>query len=443
MASSPRSHVSSVVAFVDLARARFRRPKSIVIASALAAACCAMGCTEPVQTIVANGTIASREFVVPVESDFSAGARELASVTGPVVDLTYTLDTSRRLYLIRGDLTARLDPHFGPIEYLVFPRGADVLTERTVLTGTDQAWLSLREYDLGRCSLFVPWRQLQDRNINPLVRAAFSADPNFADPVRIGGAEGDVMNVGPILVRTGPYDSSDEMRYNFWVSSPSVAGCAPFVCDVESRWDAREVAAAPVIDSCSGVPRAMPSGLIDLALVPASLQAEVRDFCIAEGDPIRIEDQITASLRTALPTNFVALIDSVSRFPAPSVLPTGIFSCACDSDCDGNPLLGPRARCIAGTCEMRTELERIFLMPEGFVVVYAEDDADPQIGVLTSAVFEAAVYNALAPGVSPDFVRDIFGVDYSCGTEHLPIRASSETAPLASEVLAVFDAPSL
>lgn len=413
--------------------------------ASMSIAACGGAPEQVVDAFGTGGTTGFASFVPLPEGEVSGGFRELGELTGPVERLEYTLDTEKRLYLIRGDLNARLDPITGPIDTLRFPQtaflGAGALETRSVDVGVDQNWGSLRVYDMGLCSAFFPWREVQIL-MRRLASNALFETGRFGRPSAIEAAPAGTSNIGPILVRRSGVNGLDEVRFNFTYRSRSADGCAPMVADLETRFGVRETPAT-LLDSCTGEPRLGLLGLRDFELQPLEVRAEIRDFCIGEGPPFLLEDAMIAAISTSVPANFIRFVDSVSRFRGFTIFPGTDLSCSCDSDCEilgFRTTVGDRSRCIAGECEVRAELERLFLMPEGLVIVYSEDASDPQDQVLQSPAFEQAFYEAYAGvGASPDDVRLRTGVDYGCGGSHAPFTRSADTVPTVVPILRVFD----
>lgn len=379
----------------------------------------------------------TERFLLRAESETGGGRPEVGALTGSVTELRYRADSQKRIYLVRDDLNIQLDPILGPIEALHFPYSPSFGTERVVPVGTDQDWDSLRVYDIGACSLHLPWGILQAQLNTGIVRQ-LQMDPNVGGPVATGPTgSGALPNVGPIL----DYDdgeTADELRYDGFITAGSSFGCQAVIIDFEARYQTGSVEVTTRPDRCGGeVP--LPSPQTDLTLTALEGRAEVRDFCIVED---QVENGVIAALNDDIPGGFAAVMRVLSEIDT-AILGLDTTPCVCDAECQTPD--SPRGACFVadgeqvGVCRFAAEIDRVMLMPEGATFVYSESIAtDNQGGILLSASFEEALLTNLG---SPGLLR-LLGAQYGCGAARAPFVAPGDP-PMRRDVRAVFDAPSL
>ncbi|MBN8615111.1 MAG: hypothetical protein J0L92_31225 [Deltaproteobacteria bacterium] len=330
-----------------------------------------------------------------------------------------------------------MDPILGPIDVLHFPYSPSIGTERVVPVGTDQDWDSLRVYDIGACSLHIPWGVLQALLNSGVVRQ-LQMNGNVGGPVATGPTGSGVpLNVGPIL----DYDdgeTADELRYDAFITAGSSFGCQDVIIDFETRYRTGSVEVTTRPERCGGE-ILLPSPQVDITLTSLEARAEVRDFCIVED---MVENGLIDSLENGLPSAFAGVMRGLSEVDS-EILGLDTVPCACDAECQTPE--SPRGACSVpegaqtGTCRFAAEIDRVMLMPEGVTFVYSESLAsDPQGTVLLNANFEEALLTNLGP---PLLLR-LLGVQYGCGAARAPFVAPG-AQPNRRDVRAVFDAPSL
>lgn len=79
-----------------------------------------LGACQPIQYVDVVGGSGTASFPLPLEGEGGGGAEVVGAITGSVTELRYMADSEKRIYLVRGDLTAGLDPMTAPIPTLHF-----------------------------------------------------------------------------------------------------------------------------------------------------------------------------------------------------------------------------------------------------------------------------------------------------------------------------------
>lgn len=288
------------------------------------------------------------------------GRAELGRFVADDVDvIEYRVPTNARIYLLRGDVNASIDTLGAPVDYLRMPSSTDASALRRLDVGLDKNWSSLRVEDMGHCALFLSWEALQFAFNAGVVQALLDSG-NFSKPSVAGTGIG--RNMGPILRRVSNYESDDQIRYNGRIQAASAGGCAPINVDFATRWT-------------NGVSSNLTAAV------------EVEGFCVAEAE---IEAGIVRALRTSIPAGFQAAVALATHFDPGEV---GLPQRACEGGPDPvcpSPLRGSDSTCGGGSnsnvCDVRIDVDRLHVIPEGILIVYAEDTSDPQISIIDDAL---------------------------------------------------------
>lgn len=420
--------------------------RAVALTFALGASLVGVGCDpEALQYVDVGGESGTVRLVPAVGTESQYGRAEMGATTGLVDELAYRVAPTRRVYLVRDDLDMGLDPIAGPYDTLHFPHSGSGDTRVVPLEPDDKDWASIRGYDIGACSLFVPWRAL-DTALPVLVTAYLSTAPGVGQPSRLHRIRPDQARIGPILRRLRTYVSADQFRVNGGFRSESVGGCRPMNLSWESRY---EVHAATGFESdlrCDPL-GGLVQGSTDFRFVPVEARAEVHDFCIAEGD---IEDNFVRDvLEGVIPTLFQGVLEAAAYADA-SDLGLPEEACTCSSECRGDPLRGPQSRCVRpanvmeGVCNVAIELDRVMIIPEGIMAVFAEDDEDPQwslMAPLAPLVLDNVAASFGTGAITGDLLRRL-GVEFSCDPARSPVWPSN-TIPDPRVVPGVVDPTAL
>ncbi len=326
--------------------------------------------------------------------------------------IEYRMPVEGRIYVLRGDVDRGIDTMGTEVPYLRMPTATAPDALRRLGIGADKSWSSLRIEDLGHCALFFSWRALAQA-FNGGVETALVDSGNFGASAEVLGTGGR-SNLGPILRRAGTFEAIDEIRYNGRIEAESAGGCAPLFLDFETRF------------------QLLPSG----ELRPLAAAVEVEGECATEAP---IEAGVAQALSTALPTGFAAALGLVTRFEPREVnVPRFICSVGEEPAC-ASPLRGSGSTCGGGSesnvCDVRVDLDRAFVVPEGVVLVYAQDTSDPQLPFVDDAlgdvIFEhlgidrdgAAALRRAHFGCEPDPVRQPFTIASRPDPENLVVEA--------------------
>ncbi len=382
---------------------RWRYPRSTAVI-ALIASLASCGPTPPgtFEVISASSPTRSRGFFVADRLNSAADPVVLGPLASDVGSVRYELDDQRRAFLFDGDLRTGVSSG----GFLHLPRNPVAGALRTVdITPFDPSkWRSFRIYDAGLCSAVAAWTGSTGTPgvpaIAPTIITAFDG-ALAGDPVcnrrffRIQAA-----TVTPILrgsaTAGGAETPSDRIRFSsvYRAQSAGLGGieCSPVHLTLTVEFGFRAVPGTLWSAPQCAAPDATPvPGTIDFEGVidPGGITAQVQGFCNVGG---AIEDSIRTQLYAQLP-DLVRIAVRGALLAPPSMFgfdETAGRACNCPEDCDSRatdgsawPAWGVRHSCVAGSCGIQLEPDRLNIRPEGLEVVLMEDNRDAQFSIFS------------------------------------------------------------
>lgn len=171
---------------------------------------------------------------------------------------------------------------------------------------------------------------------------------------------------------------------------------------------------------------------LDFGLLNLEARAEVRDFCVGESGA---EDDFVAALANDLPAQFAELIEQLTTLSASDAGVLPMRTCGCDAECGpaepfADPQRGPRSVCQDGFCNVRAEVDRMFVMPDGIELVFAESEDDTQFDVMDAVAEHIAGITGGA-------------ISLSCDPARAPSTPTDRALPESATVTRVTNPPDL
>ncbi len=373
-----------------------------LLAALLALAALASACEGPapppsVTLFAAGDPTLRRSLPLTPGAGASLGEADLGPLAGDVGTVEYTTSGRERVYLLRGDLRGGLE---APGAALLPDLGA---TERQrQLTLPDTSWRSARAYDIGLCSLFLPWADLGER-------VARSVAAEVAPPLSLVEPEVGRLLAAPVLrvTRAAGRDlDEDRVVFTYQLTAtrlrrdePPALDCAAPLADVSVVLGVKRVPGVSELPlSCAEPDRRAGAVVLDdgahgdLLVVVHELHAQVRG-CGA--DDAAASDALADSLARAFPASLQRTLSTGLVFDPRALDPSGeVRACDCDLDCSarapgGAPYPGLRHACAqtatGGECHVRLEPRRAQVRPEGLELVLIDDPLDLQADLLLSS----------------------------------------------------------
>lgn len=351
------------------------------------------------------------------------------SVTNDFATVSYRIGPQHRAYLFQQDLGG-----VGVLSgsMLALPRMPTGVLETTVdITPFDTSkWSSARVYDIGECSVLLPWNApslIGPGRLTTLLRdtvlGVFTGDPR-----NVGCEQLQAIQIQPVL-RThrdarGRYTSTDAIQFlgsyhcaSFHVTPPGgvdiTCGDAMFWVDFEVGIEQAPFVSFDVAPMCidPGLPGG--GGVLQFPSDPAfDYRGVVYRGRVGTSCAALVEWGATGMLQSFLPGALGAAIGNAGIVD-PRTLgidETTLAHCTCDADCAGftahgggtpayDPAVVPRPVCHfptgpnapppapgGGECWPRLEFDRVLIRPEGLEAVLAEDTSDPQLVLLSTEV---------------------------------------------------------
>lgn len=357
-----------------------------------------------IQVTGADSPGEARGFVLRKGENGGGNAAEMGAAAGDVGAVEYLMSERYRPYLLSGDL----EQGIAGGAFLALPRSLDTVM-RYEGVERPELWTSFRVVDAGRCSAFVPWKDIAGYLVGAL-DARLRKNPAAQGITRTSAGR-----VTPVLRarRAGaPYLSEDDdsvrLEATYHADRIGAPGDSALGCDDVTLTAHIEVGFRPVTGAVHHTADCRFPGEAGRVIeVPGSRDFEgvVRGVSVDVDAPacpidgflrVAIEQALEAVLPGATATT---MRNRLLRDPRDlGIAPADIRPCECDSECDLSSDLGPaypgaRHRChhdrgapagTPGECWVQLEADRLAFRPEGLEVVLSDGDDDPQMGLFTS-----------------------------------------------------------